>query len=248
MKEDELLSAAIKDKIRLCMEKDIVTHTAFLDMRQRTLAERLCKEYKDFRYCFLGGYEDAERTAALFLPYYAKAEDYNPLALLRISKTGRRDLTHRDYLGSLTALGIKRDVIGDILVRNDGADIVILKDMSDFLLYHYDKAGHVSLQADILPVEDIIIPEGRREEKKDTVASLRLDNLVASAFSLSRSKAAEAIGSGLVFVNGLQADKTDRQLEAGDKLVLRGKGKVLLKQVGGSTKKNRIFITIDRYV
>ena len=248
MKEDELLLAGIKDKIRQCMEKDIVTHTVFLDMRQRTLAEHLCKGYEGLRYCFLGGYEDAERTIALFLPYYAEAEDDDSLALMRISRAGGRELTHRDYLGSLTALGIKRDVIGDILVRKDGADIVILKDMGDFLLHHYDKAGRASLKAELLPIQQIIIPEGRTEEKKDTVASLRLDNLIASAFSLSRSKAAEAIGSGLVFVNGLQDDKSDRQVREGDKLVLRGKGKVRLKTVGGSTKKNRIFIIFDQYI
>lgn len=250
MKEDTILLASIKDRIEQCLEHYMVTNSTFLDMRQRTLAEVLCRQYKSqgLRYSFYGGYEEAERTAAVFLPDYAELKDYNPLALLRIRQTGQRALSHRDYLGSLMNLGIKREIVGDILVREDGADIVIMKDMAEFLLFHYEKAGRTSLKAEIVPVDEIIVPENRFEERRDTVASLRLDNVIASAFSLSRGRALEAIGSGMVFVNGLQTEKADRQVKEGDKLVLRGKGKVFLKAVGGVTKKDRISIIILKYM
>jgi RNA-binding protein YlmH len=248
MKEDTILAAGIEDKIRQCLEKDMVTNSTFLDMRQRTLAEAQCRQHTGLRYCFCGGYEDAERTTAVFLPDYAEAADHNPLALLRITRNGHRTLSHRDYLGALMGLGIKREMIGDILVREDGADIVIMKDMADFLLYNYEKAGQTSLKAEIVSIDKIMISESRFEEKRDTVASLRLDNLIASAFSLSRGRAAEAIESGSVFVNGLQSEKADRQIKEGDKLVLRGKGKVLLKAVGGVTKKDRVSIVIHKYI
>lgn len=248
MKEDDLLLAGIEDKIRQSIDNYIVTNTTFLDMRQRTLAEAKCRQHKGLRYCFYGGYDDAERTVAMFLPDYAELEEYNPLALLRIAQNGHRPLSHRDYLGSLMGLGIKREIIGDILVRDNGADIVIIKEMGDFLLYNYEKAGRTSLKAEIVPIGELILPEILFEEKRDTVASLRLDNVVASAFSMSRGRAAEAIESGLVFVNGLQSEKSDRQIKEGDKLVLRGKGKILLKAVGGVTKKDRISIVIQKYV
>ena len=248
MNEDEVLLAGIEDKLRQCIENNMVANSAFLDMRQRTLAEAQCRRHKGLRYCFYGGYEDAERTSAVFLPDYAELPEYDPLALLRITQDGRQALSHRDYLGSLMGLGIKREMIGDILVREDGADIVIMKDMSDFLLYHYEKAGRTSLKAEIVSIDRIIVPENRFEEKRDTVASLRLDNLISSAFSLSRGKAVEAIERGTVFVNGLQCMKADRQMKEGDKLVLRGKGKVLLKAVGGVTRKDRISIVLLKYL
>lgn len=248
MKEDAVLLAGIEDKISQCLEYYMTTNSTFLDMRQRTLAEALCRQHAGLRYCFHGGYEDAERTVAVFLPDYAELGDSNPLALLRITQDGRRTLSHRDYLGSLTGLGIKREMIGDILVRDNGADIVIIKEMGDFLLYHYEKAGRTALKAELVPIEEIIVPENRFEEKRDTVASLRLDNLIASAFNLSRGRAAEAIESGLVYVNGLQIEKSDRQIKEGDRLVLRGKGKVLLKAVGGVTKKDRTSIVIHKYI
>ncbi len=248
MKEDAVLLAGIEDKIQQCLENYMTTNSAFLDMRQRTLADALCRQHKGLRYCFYGGYEDAERTAAVFLPDYAELLEHNPFALLRITQNGYRTLSHRDYLGSLMGLGVKREMIGDILVREGGADIVIMKDMGDFLLYHYEKAGRTTLNAGIVSIDEIIVPEGRYEEKRDTVASLRLDNLISSAFSLSRGKAASAIEAGMVFVNGQQSEKADRQIKEGDKLVLRGKGKILLKAVGGVTKKDRISIVILKYL
>lgn len=248
MKEDTILLAAIEDKINQCLEYYMTIHTTFLDMRQRTLAEGVCRRHPGLKYRFFGGYEEAERTAAVFLPDYAELQDENPLALLRVSQDGRKPLSHRDYLGALTGLGVKREMIGDILVRENGADIVIMKDMRDFLLYHFDKAGRTSLKGEILSTEEIIVPEGSFEEKRDTVASLRLDNVIASGFSLSRGRALEAISAGLVFVNGLQIDKADRQMKEGDRLVLRGKGKILLKAVGGVTKKDRVSIVIQKYL
>lgn len=255
-KEDKVLLAGIEDKIRQCEDQYITTHSSFLDMRQRTLAEARCRQHHGIRFYFYGGYEDAERTLVIFLPEYGEIPenhlpgpgDDNPLALLRISQDGGRTLSHRDYLGSLTALGVKREMIGDILVRDGGADIVILKEMGDFLIYHYEMAGRASLKGNLVPIDQIVVPENRFEEKRDTVASLRLDNLIASAFSMSRGRAAEAVERGLVFINGLQCEKPDRQIKEGDKLVLRGKGKVLLKAVGSVTRKDRISIVLRKYV
>jgi Uncharacterized conserved protein, contains S4-like domain len=248
MNEDAALIAGIEDKIRQCQENYMVTNSPFLDMRQRTLVDAQCRNHSGLRHLFYGGYEEAERTTAVFLPDYAELETYNPLALLRITHDGYKALSHRDYLGSLMNLGIKREIIGDILVRDKGADIVIMKDMGDFLLYHYEKAGRTYLGAEIVSIDKIIVPEGRFEEKRDTVASLRLDNVISSAFTMSRGKAAEAVDRGLVYVNGLQCIKSDRQIKEGDKLVLRGKGKILLKAIGGVTKKERISIVIQKYM
>lgn len=248
MKEDAILLAGIEDKINQCQEYYITTHTTFLDMRQRTLADGVCRRHAGLQYAFYGGYGEAERAVAVFLPDYATLEDANPLALLRIHQDGRKPLSHRDYLGALTGLGIKREIIGDILVREDGADIVILKDMAEFLLYHFDQAGRTSLRGEVIDTSQIIVPEGSFEEKRDTVASLRLDNLISSGFSLSRGRALEAISAGLVYVNGLQTEKADRQMKEGDRLVLRGKGKILLKTIGGVTRKDRISIIIKKYL
>lgn len=251
-KEDNILLAAAEDKFRQCAEQYMTTNTGFLDLRQRSLVEALCRNLRknspEVRCEFFGGYEDAERTIALFLPDYASPEDH-PLSVIRArTAAGSRKLTHRDYLGSLTGLGIKREMIGDLLVYENGADIIVLEEMKDFLLLHYGRAGSTELELEAVPLSELRVPQARTVLQKDTVASLRLDNVIASAFHLSRAKAAEAIRSGLVFVNSAQNEKTDAPVKEGDKLVLRGKGKAFLRETGGRTRKDRVYILIERYL
>ncbi|NTV89032.1 MAG: RNA-binding protein [Clostridiales bacterium] len=248
-KEDEILLSNIEDKLELCLSRDIMTCSNFLDARQKALAESLCNKRKRPSHRFYGGYAEAERTVVIFSPEldgFDESED--PLELLRVTHDGYKELTHGDYLGSLMAQGIKREILGDILVRKDGADIIVLAKMSGYLLQNYEKAGRINLRAEILPLKELIVPEARFEEKKDTVASLRLDNMVASAFSMSRSGAAEAISDGLVYVNGVVCQKTDRLLKEKDKLVLRGKGKVLLDSIGPLTRKDRTVVLFKKYI
>ena len=137
---------------------------------------------------------------------------------------------------------------GDILVHKNGADIIIMDDIRDFILTNYANAGRTALTTEALPIDQLHIPDAHTEMIKDTVASLRLDNVISSAFRLSRAKAAEAIRSGLVFVNSMQTEKPDAKVEQGDKLVFRGKGKAYLREIGGQTRKDRTYILIERYI
>lgn len=257
MKEDKIIVAFAEDKRSQCQDSYMITNTGFLDIRQQSLCGNIAKYADEAKGFFYGGFEDAERRILVFVPdyieiknsaevckYFLEHSEDNPLTLIRAVHKGYKELSHRDYLGSLMGMGLKRDVIGDILVYKGGADIIILKEMTDFLLMNYGKAGRVELSLSAEELSGLIIPEGRTEEKSCTVASLRLDNVAAAVFGISRSMAAEAVRSGLMFVNGVQADKVEKAVEKGDKLVIRGRGKVFLKEIGGTTKKDRIFITV----
>ena len=137
---------------------------------------------------------------------------------------------------------------GDIIVREDGADIIILKEISDFLLVNYEKAGRTALSLTSADLSCLDTGTVNIEEKRDTVASLRLDGLVSSVFGLSRGKAQEAVKSGIVFVNNAATLKPDLQLAEGDKLVLRGHGKAVLREISGKSRKDRIYVIFDRYL
>lgn len=249
MKEEKMLLAAASDRLRQCEEQYIPTRSDFLDMHQRSLVESMLKNEKhDCRVEFFGGYDDAERVVCCFLPDYASAESDSGLAVARVSVTpGGRQLTHRDYLGSLLGLGIKREKTGDIIVRDDGADIVICEELAEFISLNYDKAGRTSLSVEILPIGDLKVAEKSFSEREDTVASLRLDNIISSAFGISRSKAAEAIKKGIVFVNNTECLKIDKDVSEGDKLVLRGRGKTYLTEIGGISRKGRVYVKFRVY-
>lgn len=249
MKEEKMLLAAAADRLRQCEEQYIPTRSDFLDMHQRSLVESMLRNEKhDCRIEFFGGYDDAERVVCCFLPDYASAESDSGLVVARVSVTpGGRQLTHRDYLGSLLGLGIKREKTGDIIVRDDGADIVICEELADFISLNYDKAGRTSLSVEILPIGDLKVAEKSFSEREDTVASLRLDNIISSAFGVSRSKAAEAIKKGIVFVNNTECLKIDKDVSEGDKLVLRGRGKAYLTEIGGTSRKGRVYVKFRVY-
>ena len=268
MKTDELLLAQIEDKIQQADDWSAMTSGDFLDMHQKKVVMDFARSRKlPVRMVFYGGYPDAERCMPLFLPDYIQwgpnqGEDGTEVPaeisqLLRVARVkapkGGRALTHRDYLGSVLGLGSDREVTGDILVRdqNDplgcGADIIVESEIAEFIELNYNKAGRTNLEVSIHPIEELCMGTVNIVQKQDTVASLRLDSIVASAFALSRAKAAEAIRRGLVSVNSMEALKIDMEIEEGDKIVLRGKGKVVLTQVGGVSRKDRTRIIFDVY-
>ena len=247
-KEDQFLLSHIEDQFRRCEDRNVPAFTGFLDMRQQTLAADFCRSV-GAKPQFLGGYPDAERRVCAFLPDYLDADSFDGVAGVRIRTAASlpKPLTHRDYLGALMGMGLKRETVGDILVRPDGADILVLSEMQDFLCAHFDGAGRARFEAQPIALSELIVPQAQTTLVRDTVPSLRLDCVLSSAFRLSRGNAGEYIDAGRVFVNGMQTLKRDAKVCEGDKLTIRGKGKAVLKSVGGLSKKERIFIELEIY-
>lgn len=251
-KEEKLLIAAIEDKARRCLKYCRPLHTGFLSMEQCAGAEDISRRLR-CQAVLYGGYEDAERRVMIFLPDNMDDGDipaqFQPLSAIRVKlPKGAPKLSHRDYLGSLLSLGVERSVLGDILVRPDGADIVVMADIAEFFLHNFIKAGRVDLEVELIEIENIKPDYVELQELKDTVASLRLDNIVSSAFRLSRGASQEAVRQGLVSLNGRRELRPDASVSEGDKLVLRGRGRVVLKEAGGHSRKGRIMITLEKYI
>lgn len=228
-----------------------------LSVSGRIIGEKYA--YRSMTLVFTGGYEDAERQILAVLPEYILPETIldpeeilnNPdLEILKAVRFmhkqnaargfGGGALGHRDYLGAMMGLGIRREVTGDILIREDGADCIVLPRMAEYVAENLTKAGRAGLTAETIPVVDILPPENQGEEIVCTLASLRLDNALAAAFHISRTEAKKAIGEGLVFVDHREAEKADQEVGEGALLVIRHKGRVRLREISGETRKGRI--------
>lgn len=198
--------------------------------------------------CFSGGYEDAERCVAAFLPDYMSPDDVEwPISIIKVATTDKKCYNHRDYLGSLMSLGIKRQVIGDIIVEKEIAFVFCLESIEEFILNNLTHvAGAVCKTEKVTDFSQL--PERKFENIGGTVASERLDCVVALAIKSSRTKAAEFISSGLVMVNYKEACKTTYIMKDGDRFSIRGKGKFIYDGSGGNTKKGRIVIKIRKYI
>lgn len=262
IKADSFLLAQTEDRIQQADSQYRIVSGDFLDMHQKRILSDFFKSRSlPVRAIFYGGYPDAERCMPVFIPDYVEMpregvpdEVQELLRVVRVTLAkGSRQLTHRDYLGSLLALGLDREVTGDILVRNPdertggGADIIVQAEIAEFIRLHYTKAGRTNLSVEILPVSQLRQGSFKIEEKKDTVASLRLDSIAASVFGLSRSRAAEAIRRGMVSVNGMESTRVDMDIATGDKIVMRGKGRAILAETGGTTRKDRIRVKFNIY-
>ena len=90
--------------------------------------------------------------------------------------------------------------------------------------------------------------EDKFSEITATVASLRLDCIISAALKVSREKAAALIRSGSVSVNHGITESVSENVSEGSVLSVRGSGRFILSEIGGSTKKDRIHITIKKYL
>lgn len=260
MKEENIIFSFAEDKLYKCINDFLITNTHFLDITQQSLLLKHFSKNSDIRLMPFGGFENAERVVMLFLPYYLEINSFseileyfadnpedNPLTILRVTKDNFSDIGHRDYLGALMGLGLKREMIGDIIVTTKGADVIVLKSVSSYIISELKSAGRATLKVEEISFNDIESTVLNVLEESVNVSSMRIDNIISACFKLSRSDSAEAVLSGSVYVNSLQVLKCDKKINVGDKVVFRTKGKIVVKDISGISKKGRIFLKIDRY-
>ena len=259
MTEKEVLFSRFVDKRNEADKNSMITNTNFLSVDERDeLVSILKKDKLPLKTYFYGGFADAERTVAVFIPefyqpeadideYFSRCPEDNPVCAVKAQKDRFAVISHRDYLGALMGLGIKREMIGDILTDDNGAYIICLKSIAGFICENLEKSGRASLTCAVTDISEIELSDEKYTVSFHSVASLRLDNLLSSGFNMSRTKCAEAISKGIVYVNSLKALKPDMAVKQGDKIVIRGKGKIILTEIIGESRKGRININIKHF-
>ena len=261
-KDLKLFYAKLDDLERRALS-GAVSHSAFLTPSEAYRAEKYfeAKGNKD-KICFFGGYYAAQRKQIFLLPEYisdafdstellsALEEDFDDsIAALKINGSGFRRLSHRDYLGSILSLGIERDTLGDICVYDDNSAIVFCnRDVADYISMELISIGNDKVKVRKIAVDKNMESLQKFQAFSDTVASERLDCVVASVFNLSREKAQNLIKGGFVEFNYEAATKVDVRLEAGDIISARGFGKFIIRDLSQSTKKGRLRLFADKYI
>lgn len=247
--DDRYLFSKIYDRITKAANRDIPGFTGFLSPREQELTRRMLPRME---LLFWGGHPDAERCVCCWLPSYMDAswlaDELSPVAAVRAVFFEKDALTHRDILGSLMGCGLKRDTVGDIYIGKGVCDFLVTSEILPYVLDNLITAGRTKLHLSQIPLSSLSVPEKTVRQIRDTVSSLRLDSIVGSGFSMSRERAAELISAGKVSVNDLPCLKGDKILSEGDKITARGFGKLILLQIGGRTKKDRIAILLERYL
>jgi len=230
--DDKLLFAKVLDKLKQR------TFTDFLDpMRCASFMQALERIKGNVIVSVSGGYKDAERK---MIGFDADEFPITPIKVMYNQKFSKPP-SHRDYLGSVLGLGLDRGKIGDICLTGDGAVVYVCESVVPFLLENLTTVGRTAIKVSI--AETSHQTERTGISKRVTVASMRLDAILSTAFNLSRGKAATLIEAEKVLVNWKLAKKT-QPLNIGDKITVRGMGRISIDNECGSTKKDRTVLEV----
>ncbi len=247
--------------------------TAFLNPAEQYFLAQFLREkgYAD-RAVFFGGAPGAQRRKLFALPEYiaALAEDgdlytaavsflsedaFGDICPLKVFGGGFRDFTHRDYLGGILALGLDRSAVGDIAPIDEySAYVFVSRKVAGFLTEgDFSESGGIRIAKDRVKIERAVLPDGYVIEQKyktvtDTVASERLDCVIAALCNLSREAAKDRILGQTVEQNYEPAEEISATVKAGDHISVRGVGKFLVESVSDPTKKGRLRLVAKKFI
>jgi len=226
--------------------KQAMRLTDFLDPRQMSIFQSLASQVQDVQVSASGGYEGAERVRVLLHPDYlpVEHEDYR-LVLLRIVADQRfHALQHRDVMGALLHVGLKREKFGDMLVDNDGCFVVVAEEVADFVCTQVTQIHRTPVSFERLPWEEFTPPAPRFTEKMITVPSPRTDAVLGEVYHFSRAKALVPIRAGKVKVNWRVVEDPSHPLQTGDMVSLAGFGRFKVLDVTGPTRSGRLRMLV----
>lgn len=242
--ESEILIARINDTLSIAQKTSKPKFFGFLSLEEAALAQKTL-EKRNADFCLFGGYEGAQRVMLCCMPDWCDGVDF-PISAVTFTYRVSDELRHRDFLGALMALGIVRESVGDILVEAARTVVFFKNEVLPFVKANVSKIGKVGVTmqngfAQPLPQGDRLIVATA------TVSSLRLDCVVSAVANTSRSTANELIEAGFVSINSQICEKSTRQLNAGDILTVRGKGKFIINNTEGKTRKDRTVLEFKKY-
>lgn len=248
--EEKVWVASIIDKAEKALHTHEFVLTDFLDPSQQEQAVSLLKQIDEISYLFSGGHPNSERKRIIILPSYYLAEigDEGVAALQVEGNFKYHPVNHRDYLGSILGSGVRREKIGDLLVVDSGCQVIVAKEIKDYLLLNLDKVNRVSVKVKEIDLDELQIKPEKVKEIKTTVASLRLDAVASSGFGVSRSKMAKEIEGERVKVNWKVVTSSSYNVKPEDVISIRGKGRVMIEEIKGETRKGRIGLILRRYL
>lgn len=223
--------------------------TEFMSPAGLTIADAVRAQYPQLRVESGGGYEGAERLRVAFIDAAYQGPVDLGLTALKVSWDPRfRLLTHRDVLGSLMGLGIERDHFGDIIMRSGGAQLIVDSTVADYVVSNFTKIAMVSVSVEPMDISAIQPKEEKIKEIRTTVASLRLDAVASSGFSVSRTKLVSAVNAGLLQVNWQSAKGPSQEVKEGDVISMRGRGRMKVEAITGMSRKGRIGVYLKRFM
>ena len=250
MDEDKLFRARMKELAQASFRQNRYTFSHFLSVAELTELYSMASLLEYVDYDTFGGNPGCERQMVRFgSERMFGYEEPFPISVLRIEPLMNKfaeELGHRDYLGAVMNLGMERDVIGDILIRDKSAYMFCMDNIAGYIQANLEKIRHTSVK--VFPEKgeiDALSP--RLEEMEILVSSPRFDAVIAAACKLSRNAALQLFRDKKVVLQGRICENNSMILKEEDVFSVRGYGKFVYKGCGNQTRKGRLYVRLEQY-
>lgn len=220
----------------------------FLDPAMQTLAGLLLQSAPALAYDLVGGYAAAARRRLVLRPRSLRAEDVPPqVAAVRVEGGFSTAPERREVLSAVLRLGIRAEKVGDVLTDPAGATVFLAKELAPTVEERLREVSGAPVEAREVALEEVITPAERTKEVRTTVASLRLDAVAGAGFGTSRTQMSREIKSLRVRLNERPVDDPAAEVKPGDVIALRGRGRLVVAEITGTTKKGRLGVRLERH-
>ncbi len=235
-------------KVEGVLKSHDIRWTEFLTPYEQQQVIGVINSFQELSYRSEGGYQGAERQViTIFHDYLPRETVPSSVALVKIENKNRfKTLSHRDYLGSVLNLGLKREKIGDILVHPQYCHMIVDREIRDYIRFQLEKVGNAPVEVQPDDLKNLDIPEEAVKEIRGSVSSLRLDAVLGLGCKLSRKDAQSLIKKGDVKVNFQVALKVGQELNEGDRISAKGFGRINICTLGEKTKSGRMKIKLEK--
>lgn len=240
MEKIDLVVAKTLDKLRLFEKTHKLTNTNMLDELEFS---NVLKCLNGVEYAAFGGYENAERKVVVLGSSDVNFEKF--ISVIRIESS--KNLSHRSVLGSVLGLGIKREMVGDILILDNKCDVIVMKDIVKFILQNLERVGKEKVVVSEKSLHELLKIKDNSTIITITVASPRIDAIISACFGLSREASAECVRREKVLLNHALVNSYSKQIKLDDIISVRGYGRIKIIDFDGETRKARSKIVVRKY-
>ena len=274
-KDLEYLASKLYNYYEIAKDYEIISFTD--EFYTPNFWKKLGKKVDGLNVVCNGVFEDSDRQQIAFVPEsfmnknnnFEKNDenfenfktDFNkennfqfPNKLLKISIDSRfREYSHKNFLGSLMGLNIKRELMGDLILESENKQISgyipVSEKIVDYIISELKQIGRATCEIEIIDTENKNnLPQYKYDDKLITIPSKRLDSIVSTITNLSRTKVIEPIEKGKVLVDYVEEKDKSKMLEIGSLITIRGFGKYKLFLEKGETKKGKERILVKKYI
>jgi len=250
-REEKMLVSNVLDKAYRFEKTEKLEYTCFLNLNEYNVVSQIL-DYLKIEYSTYVSNKYSNKKVIFFVPSYITKDIklYNEyITCIKIIPNVKGKLQHKDYMGCIYNLGIKREVIGDIFVNNDVCYVFLMSSVKDYVLTNLNRVGNqevllteLELECDELKNLSVNIID-----KEYIVPSLRVDAVCSTVFNLSRNEVKEKIVKGDMCINDKVSYYPSDIVKEDDIISLRRCGKIVIKEQLRNTKSGNIVLNIGRF-